>query len=81
MNELCQLEGRALKVKWQLAYFGLKIGYFGHIFLRYRLQYRFFLVSVAQSFVTSATINICPCFFLQLLEKLIPEIRMKPNFC
>ena len=30
MTEFCQLEGRVLK--WQLAYFGLKVGYFGHIF-------------------------------------------------
>ena len=30
MMELCQLEGRVQK--WQLAYFGPKVGYFGHIF-------------------------------------------------
>ena len=30
MTKLCQLEGRMLK--WQLAYFGPKVGYFGHIF-------------------------------------------------
>ena len=30
MTKLCQLEGRALK--WQLAYFGPNVGYFGHIF-------------------------------------------------
>ena len=30
MTDLCQLEGRTLK--WQLAYFGPKVGYFGHIF-------------------------------------------------
>ena len=30
MTELCQLEGRAKK--WQLAYFGPKVDYFGHIF-------------------------------------------------
>ena len=28
--DLCQLEGRALK--WQLSYFGPKVGYFVHIF-------------------------------------------------
>ena len=28
MTELCQLEGHALK--WQLAYIGPKVGYFGH---------------------------------------------------
>ena len=30
MTDSCQLEGRTLK--WQLAYFGPKVGYFGHIF-------------------------------------------------
>ena len=30
MTELCQLEGCARK--WQLAYFGLKVDYYGHIF-------------------------------------------------
>ena len=30
ITDLCQLEGRTLK--WQLAYFGPKVGYFGHIF-------------------------------------------------
>ena len=29
MNDLCQLENRTLK--WKLAYFGPKVGYFGHI--------------------------------------------------
>ena len=29
-DRLCQLEGRTLK--WQLAYFGPIVGYFGHIF-------------------------------------------------
>ena len=30
MTKLCQLDDCALK--WQLAYFGPKVGYFGHIF-------------------------------------------------
>ena len=39
MTDLCQLEGRTLKC--QLAYFGPKVGYFGHFNKkRYRLQYR-----------------------------------------
>ena len=37
MTELCQLEGRALK--WHLAYFGPKVGYFGHIFRDFDLKF------------------------------------------
>ena len=36
MTELCQLEGFALK--WQLASFGAKVGYFGHLFLRSKIS-------------------------------------------
>ena len=46
MTDLCQLEGRTLK--WQLAYFGTKVGYFGHIL--YDIDFNigfFFIVSVA----------------------------------
>ena len=32
MTELCKLEGRVLK--WQLAYFGPKVGYFGSIYIK-----------------------------------------------
>ena len=56
MTDLCQLEGHTLK--WQLAYFGPKVGNFV-TFLRYRLQYRFFSkVSAASTLVSLATIDI-----------------------
>ena len=67
MTELCQLEGRTLKL--QLAYFGPRVGYFGHIFLKISASISvFFKVSVAQRLVTSATNNIFPWLFLQLIE-------------
>ena len=59
MTELCQLEGRTLKC--QLAYFGPKVGYFGHFFLKIKTSISvFFKASAAQSLVTSATIDIFP---------------------
>ena len=44
MIDLCQLEDRTLK--WQLAYFGPKVGYFGHIFKISTSIAVFFKVSV-----------------------------------
>ena len=58
MTKLCQLEGRTLKQ--QLAYFGPKVGYFGQIFSDIDFNIGFLKVSVSQSLVTSAAINIFP---------------------
>ena len=44
------------------------------------LNSRFFKVSVNQSPVTLAKINIFPSFFLQLLEDYIPENLMNSDF-
>ena len=69
MNELCQLEGRAVGLFWTENWL------FWSLFYKISTSISFFFkVSVAQSLVTWATINISPCFFLQLLEELIPEI-------
>ena len=70
---------RRLRVKVAVGSFWVENCYYGHIFFKISTSISFFYkVSVAQSLVISATIDICPClsFFWQLLEELISEKRM-----
>ena len=44
MTELCQLEGHVLK--WHLAYFGSKVGYFGNFFLDIDFKFVLTLINI-----------------------------------